>query len=296
MKKTTNQTTTTTNQSIVSVYADNFKSIHDMLPKSVNEFVTINLENVVIEPLRFKNAVTLDVMRDMTNNLENEVDAFKLKMRNAEKLIKKYEMDKKVGTVATYSEKDIKKVNDAVKFLVDADDKLYKLQSKYDAYKKALSSVPESYLKYCDTLKKECADKMGVTLMNWLLLRSLCSGDVSTLSNIFKPVLEKASSYLTLKASENSTSDDCTASYKAYEVEAKNLFELFSVTDANPIFSKRTISMNNKEFNNMARLIAGLKVEMKDGYLKMTTVSYGKFKDVLVRVLIMKKQNIKLVF
>lgn len=288
--------TTTTIMTLV-----NLDNVSEYLSKGFEDIKTLKLDDVVKNPIEFKNVVIISALKDTLDNAINEYNAHVLNMNKSENVVKNAELDKKLGIFSAYDEKQMKTYNNAVKFLVDADMKKVMLQDKKEALTK----------KYNELTTKEYSEKLAdimsdaTRLQNFLLIKSLVTGNYSKIANVFKPCLESARIYKACKARQIEEKEasytewekTCKELYMSFKKECELLFNLYNCTEENdPYLSKRSIRMNSGELNNLATMVSGLSIDMNsDGVMKMSATSISTFNKVLVKVLIMKKQNIKLV-
>lgn len=276
-------------------------TINDFLSKSFKEFQTLKLDKVVKNPVDFKNAVMMSCIDDSRTKATNELNAHIVATNKAEAVVSQADIDKKLGLFSAYNDKDMKAYNTACKFLVDAEEKRLELVEKREALTKF---VNDNFDNSMITIVKDMTAS-PIKLQNWLLFKSICSGDYSKISKIFEPVLKSAKIYRTCKARQieekssefNSWNDTCKNLYVSFKNECESLFSLYTCEDKeDSILTTRHIKMSAGEFNNLADMLSGLSVEIDDkGVMRLSATKMSKFNKVLVKVLVMKKQDIKLV-
>lgn len=297
MKKTT--TNQATNNATITNLVD-VSRVDEYLPKSFVDFKALALNDVVKNPIEFKNAVMIDCIKDLYEKSSDELNAHIVNMNKATATIKQAELDKKLGIYSSYDEKQVKTYTIAQKFMLDADMKRVDLQNKLDAYEDTFNEICNDAYKNMLSLVYENPTR----LQNWILLKSICSGDFSKIANIFKPMLASAEKYRACKSKQideksadfEKWNKNCCNLYSNFKKECESLFSLYNVKEDDEVLSMRSIRMNNGEYNNLSIMVSGLDIEMDaNGKMKMTVKGAKSFNKMLAKVLVLKKQNVRLV-
>lgn len=298
----TNKTTNNETKTTLNVYTTYVKTLFEngYVKKSLDDFGIISLENVIKNPIDFKNCVFLDVLDDCFVQAVKELNAHNTAKIEALTVVERAENAMKLDIFKTYNAKQIAEYNSARKFLIDSDAIKQELEKKLDQLENAVDSITKALGSDYDNMMKICSS--GKEFLHFMLFKGLASGDLSEIAPQFEDVLKRACTYTSYKAIDHSNDDEKQveetgkALYKEYKNTVDTLFNNYNMKDdSSAILCKRSINMNCTEYNNLALLISGLELKIDSkGKFKLEATKYKKFQKTIIKVLILKKQNVKL--
>lgn len=132
-----------------------------------------------------------------------------------------------------------------------------------------------------------------------LLIESIISKKIEKdFTVLFEKVLKSCQNYGKLAFKENIDATAQTSAWKTYTSELDNFLKLFEVEkDGATLFNARKVSYNETEKRNIASIITDMKPVMtSDGVIALDCGAVDKMNDLLIRIILMKKQGVKVVY